>query len=330
MALSLSPVRLVFIALFFTAFSAAQAWDSLGHMLITQIASGQLTPQAKAAVEESMARFNAAKKGEFSSDDASYDFVTAACWMDDIRALRDKYDFGKWHYINLPFNEEGAPAPDGEYEPNVLWGVERCTDIISGKTEDPMVDKDQALVMLLHLAGDTHQPMHTTNRNNDAGGNRVELKGVELTKEEELFSRDKKANLHAFWDSSYRRTFSDGKARVLYDAPIYDKEKPVTGHAAALDLIRKESEAIKKKYPPSVVTEQKDVAGWVQESHEAGYDFSYGKLPNQSKTGDSARVDEHYVTGSRELAQKRVAMAGYRLAALLNDLMVEKTEPATP
>jgi len=110
------------------------------------------------------------------------------------------------------------------------------------------------------------------------GGNRVELKGVELTKEEELFSRDKKANLHAFWDSSYRRTFRDGKARVLYDAPIYDKEKPVAGHAAALDLIRKEADAIKMKYPPSIGTEQKDVAGWVQESHEAGYDFSYGKL----------------------------------------------------
>ena len=309
---------LISLGLLLAASPLALAWDSLGHMLITQIASEQLTPEAKAAIEESMVRFNAAKNGEFTSDDTAYGFVTASCWMDDIRALRDQYDFGKWHYINLPFNPDGVPAPDGEREPNVLWGVQRCTDIISGKAEDPSVDKDQALVMLLHLAGDTHQPMHTTNRNNDAGGNRVELKGVELTKEEELFSRDKKANLHAFWDSSYRRTFRDGKARVLYDAPIYDKEKPVAGHAAALDLIRKEADAIKMKYPPSIGTEQKDVAGWVQESHEAGYDFSYGKLPDQSKTGDSARVDERYVTASCELAQKRVAMAGYRLGALLN------------
>ena len=312
------------------AISPLQAWDSLGHMLITQIASEQLTPEAKAAVEESLARFNAAKKGEFPSDAADYDFVTASCWMDDIRALRDKYDFGKWHYINLPFNEEGTPAPDGEYEPNVLWGVQRCADIIAGKTEDPSVDKDQALVMLLHLAGDTHQPMHTTNRNNDAGGNRVELKSVELTKEEELFSKKKEANLHAFWDSSYRRVWRDGKARVLYDAPIYDKEKPVTGHAAAMDLIRKEADVIQKKYPASIVTEQKDVGGWVQESHEAGYELSYGQLPNQSKTGDSARVDERYVTASRELAQKRVAMAGYRLGAMLNELMGKKPESATP
>ncbi|MFM8719225.1 MAG: S1/P1 nuclease, partial [Chthoniobacterales bacterium] len=177
-----------------------------------------------------------------------------------------------------------------------------------------------ALAMLLHLAGDTHQPMHTTNRNNDAGGNKVELKGVELTKEEKLFSKKQEANLHAFWDSSYRRVFRGTKAGVLYETPIYDKEKPVTGHAAAKDPIRREADAIMKKYPPSVVTEQKDVAGWVQESHEAGYELAYGKLPNQSKTGDSARVDERYVTSARDLAQQRVAMAGYRLGALLNQL----------
>jgi len=48
--------------------------------------------------------------------------------------------------------------------------------------------------------------------------------------------------------------------------------------------------------------------------------LAYGKLPNQSKTGDSARVDEHYVTAARDLAQKRLAQAGYRLGALLNRL----------
>lgn len=316
---SSGPLLSIIFALVFVA-SPARAWDSLGHMIIAQIADDQLTPEARAAIGESLARFNEAKKGEFPSDDATYDMVTASCWMDDIRALRDKYDFGKWHYINLPFNKDGAPAPDGEHEPNVLWGTQRCADIISGKVEDPMVDKDQALAMLLHLAGDTHQPLHTTNRNNDAGGNRVRLENVELTKEEALFGKRKESNLHAFWDSSYRRTFSGQTSGVLYDAPLYDKDKPVTGHAVAKDLIRKEADALKQKYPPSVITEQKDVAGWVQESHEAGYEFAYGKLPNQSTTGNSALVDESYVTSARDLAQKRLAMAGYRLGALLNNL----------
>jgi hypothetical protein len=300
--------------------SPASAWDSLGHMLIAQIAEDQLTPEARAAIDQSMARFNEAKRGEFPSDEGTYNMVTASCWMDDIRSLRDKYDFGPWHYINLPLNEQETPLSESEYEPNVRWGVQRCADIISGKAEDPQIDKDQALVMLLHLAGDTHQPMHTANRNNDLGGNKVELKGVELTKEEKLFSKKQEANLHAFWDSSYRRVFRGTKAEVLYEALLYDKDKPVTGHAAEKDLIRREADAIMKKYPPTVVTEEKDVAGWVQESHDAGYEVAYGKLPNQSKTGDSARVDEHYVSAARDLAQQRVAIAGYRLGALLNQI----------
>lgn len=300
--------------------SPASAWDSLGHMLIAQIAEDQLTPEARAAIDQSMARFNEAKRGEFPSDEGTYNMVTASCWMDDIRSLRDKYDFGPWHYINLPLNEQETPLSESEYEPNVRWGVQRCTDIISGKAEDPQIDKDQALVMLLHLAGDTHQPMHTANRNNDLGGNKVELKGVELTKEEKLFSKKQEANLHAFWDSSYRRVFRGSKAGVLYEASIYDQDKPVTGHAAEKDLIRREADAIMKKYPPTVVTEEKDVAGWVQESHDAGYEVAYGKLPNQSKTGDSARVDEHYVSAARDLAQQRMAIAGYRLGALLNQI----------
>lgn len=314
-------IRLFFgLVLLLSATPFARAWDSLGHMLVAQIASDQLTPEARTAIGESMARFNAAKQGEFPSDDTSYDMVTAACWMDDIRALREKYDFGKWHYINLPFNPDGLPAPDGEYEPDVLWGVERCADIVSGRAQDPAIDKDQALVMLLHLAGDTHQPMHTTNRNNDAGGNKVRLDNVELTKEEEMFSKRKESNLHAFWDSSYRRKFFAGKSGVAYEAVLYDKEKPVAGHAAAKELIRREADAIKKKYQPSIVTEERDPAGWVQESHEAGYELAYGKLPSQSKTGDSAKVDERYVISARELAEKRIAMAGYRLGMMLNRL----------
>lgn len=298
----------------------ASAWDSLGHLIITQIAEDQLTPEARTAIEESMARFNEAKKGEFSSDDESYDMVTASCWMDDIRSLPDKYDFGKWHYINLPIGDQEVPLSESEHEPNVRWGVQRCVEIISGKVEDPQIDRDQALVMLLHLVGDTHQPMHTANRNNDLGGNRVKLRNVELTKEEKLFSKKKESNLHAFWDSSYRRVFRDGQAGVLYEAPIYEKGKPATGHAVAKELMRREADAIKEKYPPSVVAEEKDAAGWVEESHEVGYRLAYGKLPGQSPTGSSAEVDERYVTEARETAQQRVAMAGYRLGALLNRL----------
>lgn len=311
------------------ATTCASAWDSLGHMLVAQIAWNQLTPKAREALTESIIRFNTAKKGDWPDDQASYDAVTAACWMDDIRSFREKYDFGKWHYINLPFTHDGLPAPDGESEPNVVWGIQRCADIISGKAEDPAIDRDQALAMLIHLIGDVHQPLHTTNRNNDAGGNRVTLKNVDKTKEELLFSKGKNVNLHAFWDSSYRRAFRDGKVGVLYEAPFYDENKPLSGHGSAGAMIRREASAIEKKYPKPIIT-TRNPAEWAQESHGEGYDFAYGKLPGQSPTGSVARVDEKYVTTARDIAQKRIAMAGYRIGAMLNDLLVQKPqqEPA--
>ena len=309
------------------AASCASAWDSLGHMLVSQIAWDQLTPKAREALTGAAVRFDASKKGDWPDDKASYDAVTAACWMDDIRSFREKYDFGKWHYINLPFTHDGLPAPDGESEPNVAWGIQRCTDIISGKAEDPAIDRDQALMMLAHLVGDVHQPLHTTNRNNDAGGNRVILKNVEKTQEEQLFGKGKNVNLHAFWDSAYRRTFRNGKAEVLYEAPVYDIGKPLSGHGAAEAMIRREAQAIEKKYPPSIITAKAEPAEWAKESHGEGYDFGYGKLPDQSPTGAAARVDENYVTTARDIAQKRIAMAGYRLGALLNELLIQNTKP---
>lgn len=304
----------------------APAWDSLGHMLAAQIAWNQLTPKAREALTEAVIRFNASKKGDWPDDQASYDAVTVSCWMDDIRSFPEKYNFGKWHYINLPFTHDGLPFPDGESEPNVVWGIQRCRDIISGKVEDPAIDRDQALAMLMHLIGDVHQPLHTTNRNNDAGGNRVALKNVDKTKEEQLYSKGKNVNLHAFWDSSYRRTFRGGKADVLYEAPLYERNKPLSGHGSAEAIIRREAAAIEKKYPSSLIMKEADPEEWAKESHEEGYDFAYGKLPGQSPTGATARVDERYVTTAREIARKRLAMAGYRMGAMLNDLLAAKPE----
>lgn len=302
------------------------AWDALGHMLVAQIARDQTTPEARAYVDAALARFDAAKKEDRPSDDKGYDAVTAACWMDDIKDLRDKYSFGKWHYVDLPYNAEGLPEPDGEQEPNILWAMQRCADILSGKIEDPEISKDQALVMLIHLVGDAHQPLHASNRNNDLGGNKVKLRNAEKSKEDEMFGKQKSVNLHAFWDSAYRRIFRGGQAAVIYEAPFYDKEKPALGHAEAEGLVRMEAANIEKKYPPSLLTKigQKDPNAWIHESHEGGYNVAYGTLPDQSVTGFAASVNEPYVTAARETAQKRIALAGYRLAALMNELAAQK------
>lgn len=295
----------------------ATAWDSVGHMLIAQIAQERLSPAAKVSAEDLLRQFNEAKKGDRTPSDEPYDFVTASCWMDDVRSLPTKYSFGPWHYVNLPFNSDGMPEPGESEGPNLIWALQHCADILAGKAQDPAVDRPQALVMLLHLAGDAHQPLHATNRGGDAGGNKVALTNAEKSDEENLFGRGRDSNLHAFWDSAYRRVFREGKASVAYEPPFYDAARPVAGHRSALETVRREAKAIATKYPAPA--DQKTPAQWVHDSHAAGYALGYEKLPGGS--GSKAQVDARYVDGAREEAQRDVAMAGRRLGALLNSLL---------
>lgn len=288
----------------------ARAWDPLGHMLTMKIACGELTPKAREQLDAAIARFNAKE-----NPDAPYDAVTAACWMDDARS-RTK-DFNEWHYVNLPFTREGTPLPAGSREkPDVIWAIGQSEAIVKGVVEDPAIDRDQALVMLLHLVGDIHQPLHTA-ANNDFGGNKVRLANLKDQEVDLLFSKG--ANLHFYWDSAYRREFKDGEAAVSCAAPLYLREAPVAGHRAAAELVDREAAGLRKKYPPDSFGSVSggDAPAWALESHALGYDLAYGKLP----AGSPVVLDKDYVEASRSCAEKRIALAGYRIAALLNRLL---------
>jgi hypothetical protein len=291
--------------------SQARAWDPLGHMLVGQIAYDNLTPEAKTRIDELIARFNAKDK-----PDAPYTFVTAPCWMDDIRSRPAMKPFGVWHYVNLPFTAEGTPIPDPSAGPNAINGIQKAQAIITGAQTDPAIDKDMATMILIHLVGDIHQPLHATSKPNDAGGNKTGVSNLKDPLADLIFSKG--GNLHFFWDSAYRRIYKEGYATVFFEAPVYDRGKPVAGHSEALPLVRAQADNIEKKYPPSVVTEQGDAVSWAMESHAIGFDLGYAKLPPPSSGAKGSKLTQDYVTQAQAAAEKRIALAGYRLAALLN------------
>jgi hypothetical protein len=309
--------RLLLLVLLLAA-PSARAWDSLGHMIVGQIAYEQLTPAAKAAVDEALVRFNEAKRADFTPPDVPYSAMTAGCWMDDIRALPDKYEFGPWHYVNLPFNREGLPVPDGEAQPNVIWGIDRCADILAGRATDPAIDRDQAMVMLFHLVADVHQPLHTTTRNDDAGGNKVPVPNLEPSKADLAFSKKRTGSLHAFWDSAYRRVFRNGEVGLEYEVPELDPARPVSSHDSSAEIVRREAADIAGRHPSTDDAGAGGAEAWARESHGIGFDFAYGKLPADSDTGVPTELDGAYVEQARDISRERLALAGHRLAAMLN------------
>ena len=300
--------------------SSALAWDPLGHMLVGQIAYDNLTPVAKTGVDAAIARFNAKDK-----PDAPYNFVTAACWMDDIRSRPEMKGYAVWHYVNLPFTEDGLPIPDPGAGPNVVNGIQKATAILTNQETDPAIDKDTALVILEHLTGDIHQPLHTTSRGEDAGGNKVKVKNLKDPLADLVFSKG--GNLHFFWDSAYRRVYKEGFATVSFEAPLYDRAKPVAGHDAALEIVRAQAAAIAKKYPPSILAGQGDAVSWAGESHAIGFNLGYGKNLPPARGDTPIKLPQNYVTEAQSAAEKRIALAGYRLAAEVNALFAAPAEP---
>ena len=304
--MKIKKITLAWLAAVVCLASTARAWDPIGHMIVCQTAYDNLTPAAKAKVDASVAAFNAKNK-------TNYTFVTAGCWMDDVRPTHKEYS--PWHYIELPYTPEGTPLPDPSAI-NALWGFQLCTDILTGKKTYVGVDKDQALVMLSHLVGDIHQPLHTVSRPGDAGGNKVDVPNIKDAKVE-VFPNWK--NLHYFWDGSYRRTVKDGNVVEIYPEPAYPVENPWNGHKKAEAIIREQSSALQKgyladKYPATGTPE-----AWILESHRTGYDEAYQKLPG-GEASDPVTLDAVYVDNARVISEQKLIQAGKRLATLLNDI----------
>lgn len=283
----------------------AAAWDPIGHMIVGQTAYDNLTPAAKKAVDESVAAMN-------KKNGTEYTFVSAGCWMDDIRGQTKEYN--TWHYINLPYTPEGTPLP-GPAEENALWGILLMSDIIAGKNTRAGLDKDDALFVLIHLVGDIHQPLHTTSRD-DAGGNKVDVPNL---KDPAVVIFPTRKNLHTFWDTSYRRVFKDGMAAELYPEPPYLIDEAVKGHNKAAALVREQAGELRKGYDPALFPATGTPGEWILESHRQGYAQGYGKLPG-GDASNPVTLDAAYIDQARELANQKLIQAGLRLANLLNSL----------
>ena len=291
------------------AFAApAFAWDPAGHMLVDQIAWNHLQPAARARVTELVKALETTY-----NEGQPYNFVTAGAWMDDMRAKKG-YAWAKWHYMDSPWSADASMFAVGE-PPHVLSGIADSLKTLRDHAAKPE-DASIALAMLTHFIGDVHQPLHCTDRNNDRGGNGVLISGV-------VFSdlRPKTvANLHTYWDKAFRFDAVEGKVGEAWMAPaIPDRPK-----AAGEGLIAAEAAKIEAQFPREKAAALAKTApeDWAKESYVLGCTVVY---PPKSEPADNAAVPltAEYAAHSRPVALERVALAGYRLADVLNAIFAK-------
>ena len=157
----------------FVCFFASDScgWGSTGHRVVGHLATLHLTKKAK-------------KKIDLVLDGQSLAMVSN--YMDFIKSDSRFNSYRPWHYATIPdsLNYEQAGTPE---EGDVIMAIEYFSNEI--RTGEFSKDERFALMCLVHLVGDIHQPLHVGN-GKDKGGNAVEVK---------FFSQT--TNLHRVWDS---------------------------------------------------------------------------------------------------------------------------------
>lgn len=155
-----------------------QAWGTTGHRVIAEIAERNLTEEAKAEVKKLL--------------DNQY-MAYWANWADFIKSdTTDKWKHTHvWHFVNAPANlskQEYINEIKNVNQQNLYSEIPKLINSLAANSTS-VEEKKEALIFLIHLVGDMHQPMHT-GRGEDLGGNTIKI---------QWFWQD--TNLHALWDS---------------------------------------------------------------------------------------------------------------------------------
>jgi hypothetical protein len=281
--------------------SSAMAWTRPGHMLTAAIAYDDLMAHDPAAIDTIVALlehhpdrgpFQVAAERSAGPERALQLMMECARWPDDQR--NTPFDHPTWHYAESATAGSGAPAhlPDaltGEAIEALRLSVLEASDPLA-----PVADRALALCWVMHVAGDIHQPLHTSTLysaaypEGDAGGSKQFVQDPETKTV---------VSLHWYWDDRVNKSADAATIRSL-----------------AGDL--------EKRFPRASLSELvtgRDFAKWAAESHDLAMERAY---PASLKTGmandaSAPAVPNDYSKLVKDVSERRMTLAGYRIADLL-------------
>lgn len=274
----------------------ARAWDDTGHQIIAAIAYQRLKPGVRTIVDVWAKQVHATKKGK----PMSYNAITLANWMDDFKHPKKGVSIkGDWHFVLFDMPRKGTvpaiPDSSGDHK-NAIWALNTYIPKLGDKTASE--PQPQILGYVLHIVGDIHQPLHAVGKLER--GHQFPIQGVPDLKSDE-------DHLHEFWDEAYRFTGRNGKVVALFPLKTLKKRD-----AAKAALVSRLAAGITKRYPESRLPEvgRGGAEQWARESNAIAGDVFPDSLGH--------RLTAAYATKAHAIAERRMALAGYRLAHVLN------------
>lgn len=316
--------------------SVAFAWDNPAHMAVAGLAYDALTPVQQHQLAQILAQHpgvNLVLRGFPNGAPDERSLVMAmATWPDLAKASSEYTDNGYeadqppvtavvfdhemhkgWHFIDTPLWLGAGPAPQLPPVPRV--NAVEVANVLLHQLHAAELDPAKAydLAWLEHLVGDLHQPLHavtgvtSTNPSGDVGGNAVRVSGVKGIKE-----------LHAYWDDVLGRSAPPDAIthRVRLDEDV------ITANAI-IGRVRKLSVG------PNAAN--LDPATWAAESYTLAKSDAYALNLQvvSTKKGDylETKLTTQYRRHAKRDAEERVALAGQRLASLLQQILNPGTPP---
>ncbi len=315
--------------------SSARAWNSPGHQIIALIAYEHLDKPTRAKSVEFL-RAHPRFRDHFQSfipreiarasisDQDRWIFAHAATWPDLVRTAKgavnrqdvSEYHRPWWHFINEPIflsddekrllereiksnRRRDLPQSGNDEFMNIVQALKNSGRIVRDSSI-PLEQRAVHLCWLLHLTGDSHQPLHsvalyTTHRfrKGDRGGNSLEYQ----------HSWD----LHSFWDEQ-----------------ISTDEDYTTLLVLAADLDRNRELAAAGKKAGAILDAEK----WIDESVELAKRYGYTKevlAKVAAREGHShlgpLDLSATYKIDAEIAAERRAVEAAHRLAGALTKVL---------
>nr|WP_137676780.1 S1/P1 nuclease [Parerythrobacter lutipelagi] len=261
--------------------SQAMAWGEYGHRTTGEIALVNVKPETRSAIRR-LLRYEA-QLGTPGCDLKS--LADATVWPDCVR--RDYWRWGytaAWHYRTTPICEPYNPRANCSGGNCVTAQIERNLRILADESLPGNV-RLEALAFMVHFVGDIHMPLHSGDKDDRGGNDRVTAYGIVPDK-----------NLHSIWDSALaERAITSANPPLVRRYPLSERAAIATGGPA----------------------------DWGRESWQAARDFVYpNAFDTDPCAGDlpaATALTQEDIVAAIPVSQSRVQQAGLRMARLLDE-----------
>jgi hypothetical protein len=294
------------------------AWGDDGHRITALIAYKLLNPRAKQNVDTLLQGRSIAEVSTWP-DDLKRPWLgfnpDPKCVVPGVSGCNPNFrpETALWHFVDIPVEGDGHFSKDADYCRSTRQGdcivlaiddfvvlLKRSTEHAFGTYKpDKKRQYHDALSFLVHFLGDIHQPLHCAERNNDGGGNAVEVTWQNPP--------PRTLNLHSVWDGELvKRNISLAGKQNYNDYAVW-----VVQHlsAAERNYATLNSETIEPGKPENVIA-------WAESSHTIARNVAYSKPAQPGVT----TLDQAYFDAAVPEVQKQLRLGGVRLARMLNEI----------